>query len=121
MEKIQVSKQELLEKLRENKAIHIKEYKEVYAEYQSDTIAKMKKLLAAAKKVEPLTPIQYNTELTPPQTHAEDYEIVIQMLEFSVEDTVEIDQRQFEQYILNKWDWTRRFEMSKTAYLKGGF
>lgn len=119
MNKIRVSKARLLTKLKENRDIHIKEYEEVYDEYQVDVIAKMKKLLSAAKKVNRLKEIDTRVGLNPPRSNETDYNMAIKMLEFSIDDELEITQNEFEQYVLNEWDWTRQFANSKLTYLKG--
>ncbi len=57
-----------------------------------------------------------------PQYHGEAYETALAMLEAHVDDTITVDQGEFEQYVLDRWGWTRDFETSyafNTSYERG--
>ena len=118
MDKINVDKQKLLKKLRVNREIHLKEYKEVFIEYQKDTIKAIQKLLRDAKKVPEETVINTYIGTIAPTSNIKDYDVAIGMLEFSVADIFDITQQEYKQFVLNEWKWSERFEMAKSTYLK---
>ena len=118
MDKIKVSKQTLIDKLKENKETHIIEFEKMYDEYQKEVIVELSKLLKVAKKTERFTEIKAKIYLAPPTSYVDDYQTAIDMLEFSIDSEIYITQREFEQYVQNKWSWSGTFELSKTMYLK---
>lgn len=109
---VKVNKELLLLKLRENREIHIKEYKELFEAYQSEAIKGLQKLLKNAKNGNIVTHLQ----ITQPVDYTETYDEIIGMLEMSVDDTFEITQEEYKSYVLNQWNWTRNFNVFKTAY-----
>ncbi len=116
MERIKVNKQELLNKLKENREIHIKEYKEMFTEYQKETIKILQKVLREAKKVPELKQIPTYIGTQAPESSEKEYDVVIGMLEFSTQEDLEITQKEYKQYVLNEWNWSHNFEMLKASY-----
>ena len=118
MDKITVNKQELIDILKKNRDIHISEYEETFDEYQKDTIKIMQKLLREAKKVPQYKSIPTHISSSTPQSNKKDYDIAIGMLEFSIDETFEISQHEYKQFVLNEWSWSGNFELTKSMYLK---
>ena len=114
--KVEVSKDELLLKLKENKKLHIAEFKETQEEYNDACILKIEQILLEAKK----RPISVNTSihLSPPQSHIKDYEDIIGMLEFSTQNTLEITMEEYKSWVLNEWEWRRSFAATKMSYVQ---
>lgn len=54
--------------------------------------------------------------LTTPEDHTKDYDRAIQMVEWSIEDTIELDTRQFQQLVMDEWEWKERFDTQIAAY-----
>lgn len=52
-----------------------------------------------------------------PENHADDYVGTIRRLELCVENEVELDTDEFDQYVRNKWEWRGRFLASNTSYV----
>jgi len=38
------------------------------------------------------------------------------MLEFSIQETLEITMEEYKQWIKNEWDWTESFNLNKMSY-----
>jgi hypothetical protein len=114
--KVEVSKKELLLKLKENKTLHIKEFKETQEEYNDACILKIEEMLSEAKK----RPKSVNTiiHLNPPKSHVKEYEDIIGMLEFSTQTTLEITMEEYKSWVLNEWEWTRSFAATKMSYVQ---
>ena len=119
MEKIKVKKENLLQALKKNRETHISEYNEVHDEYQKDTIKALQKVLREAKKAQKNQKIDVQVHTSAPVSQEKDYDIAIGMLEFSVDETFEINQQEYKQFVLNEWYWSDSFAYSKSMYLKG--
>ena len=50
---------------------------------------------------------------------AEDYDTALAMLEWEVDDTVELDYRSFERLVENKWEWRASFAANTESYVGG--
>lgn len=118
---VNVDRLELLNKLRVNRALHIAEYSVALAEYQQRLLEDLK---LAAKKVakidDPLKLKSFSFAVPFPQNHEDDYSEVIEMLEMSVDATINLDAESFKAYIKNEWHWQRQFTAAKMAYLTVG-
>lgn len=108
---IRVDKHELIEKLRANRVKHVQDYTEAYAGYLGDSITKLKKALREAKKGN----IQ-NVNFRAPECHEKDYTLVIEMLEMSVDDHIDLSAHEFKQYVRDEWAWSDTFNNTKMLY-----
>lgn len=61
-----------------------------------------------------LTAVYVN--LPRPEDHTQDYNRVIKMLELSTDSTIELDEHDFAQYVMDDWAWKRQFLISNTHY-----
>lgn len=111
--KVTVSKNELLAAMRANLTKHEAEYKEAIEGYKAAVIARLKKMLACAEAGKP---VEEKIGLPAPESHTEDYERVIRMLEMSKAEEISITENQFSQYVLDKWNWQRAFKALSTQY-----
>jgi len=109
MEKIRVSKQELLTIVKENREKHKKEYLEAIKAYRVKAADLMTKEL---EKVVSGESFQVRFELIKPESHEKEYNLAIKMLEMSVDETVEIEQHEFNQLVNDEWDWKYSFRSS---------
>lgn len=90
MREVKVKREDLLKKVKENRVIHIKEYREAVEGYKSAAIAELAKgIMQLKKQVDDLetgemirlATVSFN--LAVPQDHTKDYDQVIAMLEMS--------------------------------------
>ena len=116
MNKVKVSKQELVEKLKENREVHIAEYTEMIQDYKSKVTKELKKILKESKNKNNWDP-RTSVHLDKPRSYATEYNQIIGLLEMSVEDTFDISQEEYNKYVLNQWNWSSSFEFSKMSYL----
>lgn len=118
---VNVNRLELLEKLRANLALHKAEYAQALSEYQQRLIDDLK---FAAKKVSKVTDPNelknFRFSVPFPQNHEADYAEVIEMLEMSVDETINLDAESFKAYIKNEWHWQQQFSAAKMAYASVG-
>ena len=52
-----------------------------------------------------------------PVDHSDDYERTLAMLRMAVGETIEIDEREFAQYVMDDWGWKREWAVTNAAYL----
>jgi hypothetical protein len=53
-----------------------------------------------------------------PTNHLEDYDRVINMLQFSVADKVKLSSPDFDSYVRNNWGWNKEFATSNQGYIQ---
>ena len=53
-----------------------------------------------------------------PESHIEEYDRLIRMLEMSADETITLQAHEFSQYVLDEWAWKRDF-MATSAMYKG--
>jgi fibronectin type 3 domain-containing protein len=116
MQKVKLDKDELLDIVRQNKEKHIKEFKEAVADYlilvvklaeENLELAKSSDLEKIAKsKSIPLKPTSYETS----------YIKAICMLELSVDTVIELEAQDFDQLVLDEWQWKKSFSTMNSTY-----
>lgn len=116
---VKVTKHALLTSLRNNQEQHAKDYEEAIEDYRlvlSNALSEAAKTaqIGPENKVKDITKNLY--ELKPPQDHRDDYTNVIEMLEYSVDNTIELDEQSFKAYVKNEWSWTATFTASGSFY-----
>lgn len=114
---VNVDRLELLAKLHENLAIHRAEYAEALGEFRERLVEDLKlasKKVAKTENVEDLADFSFT--VTFPRNHEEDYVDVIEMLEMSRDQSINLDAESFKAYIKNEWQWQQHFRMAKAAY-----
>jgi hypothetical protein len=52
-----------------------------------------------------------------PENHTKDYERAIRMMHASIYDEVKLSEHEFDQFVLNNWEWKARFVTSNANYL----
>lgn len=110
---VNVSRTELLKALRANLEAHQDEYREAMTDYQAKVIAELTASLERAKagdfsKVE--------VRIPQPESHKQDFLDVIEMMELSVDETINLDSSAFKAYFRNEWPWKRQFELMAASY-----
>ena len=112
MNTVKVNKFELLNKLNDNLAKHKEEYEEMMLNYKLQSIA------ALQVSLNNFTTDIFEFAVIPrkPTEHIKDYQRAIQMLQMSVEDIIELTEREFSELVMDEWQWKHEFEMTKTLY-----
>lgn len=113
---INISRAVLLDALRKNLAVHAVEYAEALTDYKEHIAYKLHLALdkahtGTAAEVATLT-VQFN----PPQDHRTAYQDAIEMLEYSADDIINLDQESFKAYVKNEWSWTQGFKLMAASY-----
>lgn len=112
---IRVDKKQLLEALEKNKAAHGAAYEKAKAGYLKVTRQSLEDMLQRIVGGELLPRLWLDT---PPDDHTGDYDDVIAMMQWSLDNTIELTQAQFKQYIQDDWGWKDAWTTSNATYLQ---
>ena len=110
-----IKRQELMETLQRNRTKHQNEYVESVAGWLNVMkiwLAELRDELDTKEAGDIKTYCPHDK----PLNYADSYDRAIAMLEVNVEETVVLDERQFEQYVLDNWDWKGAHVASNTKY-----
>ena len=111
---IKVEKQELLEKLVDNRTKHVSEYEQAVDGFRQSVIDELTEYLDRAKSGKGVrTTITFDE----PRCHEDDYSTVIEMLEMSVDEEIYITMSEFRQYVQDKWHWKDSFSTTNMKYI----
>ncbi len=113
LDTVLLSKGDLLEKVQHNYASHRQKFEEAVNGYRDKAVQLLQdhveRILANA-------PEQVVVSLPWPEDHSEDYERVIEMLEWSEDDELELNEHQFATYVLDQWGWQAGFSETYAMY-----
>jgi PleD family two-component response regulator len=117
MKDITVNKQKLIEVLEKNKKEHIKEYDLAMIGYKINVVKEYKSQLRKFRKLsdEEVKNFSLGLNTSLPTSHEDDFDLVIGMLNASVDDTLEITENQYREYYLNQWGWYSRWTLSNSG------
>lgn len=112
--KVKVDRKSLIIQLNENKGKHIRQYKDAYAGFKKSIETELEQKLEAIRGGHSF---KLEFENHKPESHENDYDDIIGMLELSVDDNVELNYQQYKQYINDEWDWKRHWQASNAVYM----
>ena len=111
--KFTFKKEEVLNKLRENREEHIS----LVQKAQKGHREKFKEmLLERIEQIDAGEPVSTQFDLYVPENHVTDYDRVIEMLEMATEDEIELDDVQFQAYVRGKWSWEHHWLAANSVY-----
>jgi hypothetical protein len=115
---VNVDRLELLSALQKNREAHQKEFIEVLSDYKLKLQHDLKQLAKTINKAESLSDFQAITLwLTPaPSYHDQEYAEIIEMLEMSIDPTIELNSQEFKAYFKNEWQWRQAFTAMASSY-----
>lgn len=106
MEKIEVAKAELLEKIQQNRSDHRAIFEEALEGFRRDAEQALERMLAgirAGRRAD------VSIGMSLPRDHTGDYDRAIAMVQMSIGDTVTLSEEDFAQYVMDDWGWQRGF------------
>jgi hypothetical protein len=113
MKEVKLKKTELIQAVRENREKHDAIFVAAVEGYWIEAEEKLKeRLVDVANKKQ----FSSHLNLEYPVSHVDDYDKVLQMLEYSVDDEIVLDQGEFSAYVRNQWAWRHGFLSSNIRY-----
>ena len=113
MDKMRFNKSELLQVINKNREEHIKTYEEAVAGYKGELIKCLEAMVQMAKEDKAYFS---SVEIKRPESHVEDYDNVIQMLEMCTDEEILLTDLEFRHYIRDQWHWQEHFLMSNSKW-----
>jgi hypothetical protein len=114
---VKVSKARLLEALKRNRDDHVVKYNEAMTGYVVAVRKELQEKLDALTRGKKVSPYSKHHE---PESHLDDYDTVIGMLDMAGDDAIELTQRDYIQYVKDEWGWKQQWTASNTGYMSGG-
>lgn len=111
---IEVNKAELLAKLEENRSNHIQLYEKAVQAFIKQSISELQNYWSKSMGGDIPDRIVFDH----PKSHEQEYTLVIEMLQMSVETTVKISASEFKSFVKDDWDWKQSFISNVTKYVK---
>lgn len=110
---IKVKTEDLLQKITANRDKHIEDFEKAQKGFMLDAEARLKKALKEIRQGKvPTGSIAFQK----PENHTKDYDTIIDMLNMTVDEELEITYEQFQRYARDEWDWTEHFNTLSTFY-----
>jgi len=111
--KINVKKDELIAKIKENKENHIKEYDKAVVAYKKEAELQLMKEVARVQE----GALDVKLDLITPINNADNYDKIIEMFEWEVAEVVELQQDEFKEYVQDEFDFAVTARMSNMMYV----
>ncbi len=113
MDSVKVNRNELLSALKINKEEHRKTFLDAQEGYREDVIDELDRMLKDAREGKK---IKRALVLPEPKDHTSSYETAIRMLEMCVDDIIEITDHEFQQLVMDNWNWKADFVGTASNY-----
>jgi hypothetical protein len=115
MQQVKVRKEELLEKLKYNRGQHVQMFLDSMEGYREQVVEACEELLKQARGNKDVT-LGNLSSLRKPRNHEKDYNLAVQMLTMSVDDEIMLEQEEFDNLVMDAWDWSQEFSSSNMMY-----
>ena len=110
---ITISKVKLIEKIKENKANHVKEYEQAVINYKKEATLQLTEQL---KKIEEGA-TNIVLDLIRPIDNSKQYDNLLSMFEWELKEEVVLSHREFVEYILDETSYAIQAKSLNNAYL----
>lgn len=114
MQSVKVDKVELLNILKANRSTHFVAFQKAFEGYRQECIRILEKNLESLRTNKNVVVHFYEQA---PQDQTKNYDIVIKMLEMSVDSEVELSIQEFQNYVNDEWNWKQAWTTSNSKYL----
>lgn len=111
---VDIPREELLDKLRENRATHKTDFLTALEGYKIELVKEIEAKLEAAKTNKPVERMIRQVE---PEDHTQEYDEVIEMYEMSPQALVTLTQSDFRQLVRDDWGWKQGWSASNSGYI----
>ena len=109
---IKIKKQELIDKIKENKKNHIELYEKAVIAYKEEALEQLDNLVGEVEN----GVLDVKLDLVTPIDNSDDYDAIIEMFEWEVEELVELGQDEFRQYVQDETEFAQQAHFSNTYY-----
>lgn len=116
MDTITVDKAALIKTITQNREVHRTTFLKAQEVYRERMIGELDLALKNAREG---NRIKRAFSLPVPEDHTEDFDTALKMLQWHQGDQIELDHREFQMYVEDKWMWRASFAANTEAYVVG--
>ncbi len=113
MNTVKVKKPELLEILRTNRAEHKKIFEEAVEGYRQTLLSLLE---ARVSELKDGKQVRHYIDMDEPMCQIVEYDTAIKMVEMSVDEELELTEKQFRELVMDQWSWTGLTMASNVKY-----
>lgn len=113
MKKVVVKRDKLQKIVQKNRDEHRDKFLKAQEGYREMVIEELDQMLSDARTGKPL---RVSINMPAPQDHTDDYDTILNMLEYSVDENLELEYQEFRQYVENDWHWYTAADITNTMY-----
>jgi hypothetical protein len=110
---VEIKKEDLIAKIKEHKKNHIEEFEEaaeIYKKEAAKALNKMKKDISNGN-------FDVHFQLRAPENRVDEYDKILTQLEWEQRNVLTLSQYEFNQYVLDEYNWRQQASMSNSFYL----
>lgn len=122
MNRVKIDRARLLARVQDNREKHRVEADDARRGYYEQLVEKAARIRREASMHldDPGLPLKnFEINLIAPTSHLADYDTVIDMLDMSSEDVIEISQDEFRRYVRDEWPWKSMWSSNSQFYSNG--
>jgi hypothetical protein len=108
-----VERERVLEAVKANRESHRRKFEEAIEGYKQRAIELLEEHIQRIKKK---GPERVFVDLPWPTDHTEDYDRIVDQLEFSLDETLELNEQEFNTYVRDEWGWQKAFSATYSMY-----
>jgi hypothetical protein len=116
MKTVRVSKADLIATVTVNRDQHRETFIAAQEKFRERVIEQLDARLAEARQGKH---VDLAIRLPEPVDYTDEYQRALDMLDWEIDDEVELDQQTFAQLVRNEWSWARMFASNTEAYTSG--
>lgn len=110
MRTVRIEKSKLQSAINENLITHLSEFDTAMEDYRKVATDDLKDAIKDIKNGEIVSHLNFDV----PENHKEDYDRTLTMLGMSEDTIIELTEQEFNQYVMDDWNWKHQF-MTTTA------
>lgn len=114
MKTITVPKDKLIETIKKNRDDHRDMFLAAQEKFREQIIEELDKRLERARKGKQ---VDLFIRLPEPVDYTKSYDTALAMLEWEVDDAVELSESDFNRYVENNWEWAQHWASNTGSYL----
>ncbi len=115
MKTTSINKAKLLGIIKDNRAIHVAEYEAALVKFQEKVIEEFGKKKSFFSKNPPTANVLVS--IPAPISNVKEYDKVIRKLELEESDVVDLDDREFENFVQDEWSWSALTKSINSSYI----
>lgn len=109
---VSIEKSKLIEKIKENREAHVADYNEAVIAYRKKAEENIKRITKELKSGS----LNLNFMMITPINRSEEYDKIIEMFNWEINDIVTLTQKEFNEYVLDETQSAIQAKMSNSTY-----